>query len=217
MQQHHVGVFAMHPVQHRPDALVVVEVDPAGERDPRPGGQQHLGLCAALGGDEVAAVDHRSGQGAVVHHRSRARAPGRAGVVFEQLGSVLPEKLEGVAPLDQGQPLGDQAFQLDGADFRAVLFLLAAALPVLVAVELALYAVHRAVEEIDLRPEQIGEVGFQARLEKAGDKRVEDVGQRAFQPCGLGQRPRVRLVLAGAMAVELQLVEEAGGRGCGVG
>ena len=81
-------------------------------------GQQHLGLGAALGGDEVAAVDHRSGQGAVVDHRSRARAPSRAGVVFEQLGGVVAEKLEGGAPLDQGQALGDQAFQLDRADFR---------------------------------------------------------------------------------------------------
>ena len=45
------------------------------------------------------------------------------------------------------------------------------------------------------------------RLIAEGLTLIEDIGQRAFEPCGLGQWPRVRLVLVGAMAVELQLVE----------
>jgi hypothetical protein len=59
-----------------PDQPVVVEVEPAGEGDLRSAGQQHLGLGAALGGEEVAAVDHRRGQVAMVDHRSRAWPPG---------------------------------------------------------------------------------------------------------------------------------------------
>ena len=43
-------------------SAVIVEVEPAGEGDLRAGGQQHLVLGPALGGEEVAAVDHGRGQ-----------------------------------------------------------------------------------------------------------------------------------------------------------
>ena len=62
------------------------------------------------------------------------------------------------------QALGDEAFELDRADLRAVLLLLAALLRLLVVVELAFDPVDGAVEEIDGRPEQVLEVGFEARV-----------------------------------------------------
>ena len=69
-----------------------------------------------------------------------------------------------VAAFDQRLPLGGEAFQFDRADFGAVLFLLAALLRLLVVVEFALDPVDGAVEEIDRRPEQVFEVGFEARV-----------------------------------------------------
>jgi hypothetical protein len=68
VQQHHAGVLGVHPVEHRPDALVILAVEAASEADARRRGQQDLGLGAAPCGEEVAAVDHRRGQGAVVEH-----------------------------------------------------------------------------------------------------------------------------------------------------
>ena len=117
--------------------VVIVAVGAAGEGDPRAGRGQHFGIGAAAGGDELAAVDHRGGQGAVVDHRAGARAPGRAGRGLEQFGGVVAEELEGVAPLDQAFALVDQALELDRLDLGAVLLGLAAALRLLVAVELA--------------------------------------------------------------------------------
>ena len=146
---------------------MIVEVEPAGEGDLRTGRQHDLGLGPALGGEEVAAVDHRGGQGAVVDHRAGARTPVRSGVAREVLGGLVAEELEGVAPLDQRHALGGEALQLDGADLGAVLFALAAPLRLLVVVELALDPVVGAVEEVDGRPEQVFEVGFEAGVGQA--------------------------------------------------
>ncbi len=109
-------------------------------------------------------------------------------------------------------PLGEQAFELDRADLRAVLLLLAALLGVLIVVERALHAVDGAVEEVDGRPQQVVEVGFEARVTQRRDQRVEDVGDGAADGIGLGQRPRVGLVLEGTVAVELELGEDVIGR-----
>ena len=84
VQQDHVGMLGVNLVETIPDEVVVVEVEPSGERDLWPGRQRDLGLGAALGCDEVAkAVDHRRGQGAVVDQRDPD--PGRqdAGVDLE--------------------------------------------------------------------------------------------------------------------------------------
>ena len=89
-------------------------------------------------------------------------------------------------------------------------------LRLLVDVELALDSAGGAVEEIDGRPEEVVEVGFEARLRKRGDERVEDVGDRALGGGGLGQRPRVRLVGKGPVAEELELGEKVRGRGRGL-
>jgi hypothetical protein len=58
VQQHHAGMLGVDLVEPVPDGAMVVEVETAREGDLGAGRQQHLGLCAALGGDEVAAVDH---------------------------------------------------------------------------------------------------------------------------------------------------------------
>ena len=55
---------------------MIVEVETAGEGDLRPGGKQYLGFGAAFGGEEIPAVDHRSGERAMVDHRAGARPPG---------------------------------------------------------------------------------------------------------------------------------------------
>ena len=128
------------------------------------GGEQHLGLGAALGGEEVSAVDHGRGQRAVVDHRSAARPPGRARVALELFGGLVAEEFKAVPAFDQRHSLGGEAFEFDRADFGAVLFFLAAPLRLLVVVEFALDAGDGAVEEIDGRPQQLFEVGFEARV-----------------------------------------------------
>ena len=106
VQQHHVGMLGADLVERVPDALVIVAVGAAGEGDAGAGGGEHLGVGAAAGGEEVAAVDHRGGERAVVDHRAGARAPGGAGRGLEQLGGVVAEELEGVAALDEADALG---------------------------------------------------------------------------------------------------------------
>jgi hypothetical protein len=183
---------------------VIVAVESAGESDFRAGGEEHLVVGAAFGGEEIAAVDHRRGQGAVVDERPRARPPGRTGVALEQLDGLVAEELHHVAPLDQGQALRGQALKFDRADLGTVLFPLALPLRLLVVVEVALDAADGAVKEVDRRPQQIFEVGFEACVGERGDKRIENVGDGAADGLGFGQRSRVGLVLERTVAVELQ-------------
>ena len=75
VQQHHVGMLLAGLVERVPDPLVIVEVDAAGEGDLGAGGQQHLGLGAAAGGEEVPGVDHRRGHRLMVDLRAGARPP----------------------------------------------------------------------------------------------------------------------------------------------
>ena len=102
-----------------------------------------------LGGEKIPAVDHRRHQGAVIELRARARSPGRAGVALELFGGFVAEKLHAVAALDQCAAFGDEALQFDGADFRAVLFALAAHLGGFIIVEGAFGPLHGAMEQID--------------------------------------------------------------------
>jgi hypothetical protein len=55
-----------------------------------------------------------------------------------------------------------------------------ALLRLLVVVELAVDPFDGAVERIDGRPEEIVEVGIEARIGHGGDQGVEDVGDGAF-------------------------------------
>ena len=109
-----------------------------------------------------------------------------------------------VAALDQRLTFGGEAFEFDRSDLRAILFLLAALLRLLVVVEFALDPFDGTVEEIDRRPEQILEVGFEASIAQGDDERVEDVGDGACDSLGFGQRSQVGLVLEGAIAIELE-------------
>jgi hypothetical protein len=72
--------------------------------------------------------------------------------------------------------VGDESFELDRPDFRAVLLALAAALVALVGVKRAFDAVDPAVEQVDQRPQQIGQVGFKPGVgERQGDRVKEFV------------------------------------------
>src|SRR6266404_7087040 len=105
-----------------------------------------------------------------------------------EIGGVIAEELDGVAALDEGEALCQQAFELDRADFGAVLLLLAALLGALVVVEFALDAAGGAMEEVDGRPQQVVEVGFEASISQGCDQSIEDVGDGAADDAGLGQR-----------------------------
>jgi hypothetical protein len=71
---------------------------------------------------------------------------------------MVAGELEGVAALDEAEALVDEALELDRLDLGAVLFGLSAALRLLVGIELALDAVGLAVEQVDERPQEVGEV-----------------------------------------------------------
>ena len=141
-------------VEPFPDQAMVVEIEPAGEGDLGAGGNERFGLDAAFGGEEVAAVDHRRGQRAVGHRGTGAWPPGRPGVRLEAGGGRVAELFQALAPFDECRALADQAFEFDRADFRAVLFLLAAFLRLLVGIERALDVGRGAMEAVDRRPEQ---------------------------------------------------------------
>ena len=195
---------------------VIVAIGAAGEGDAGAGGGEDFGVGAAAGGEKVAAVDQRGGERAVIDHRSGARAPGGAGRDLEQLGGVVAHEFEGVAALDEADALGDEALELDRLDLGAVLLGLAAALRLLVGVELALDAVGLAVEQVDERPQQIGEIVLEARAGQHGAEGLDHGVELAADGVGLGQGARIGLVLAGAMAVERELVEQMRGRRGGV-
>jgi len=129
---------------------------------------------------------------------------------------VLAHELDGVAPLDQAETLGGQTFELDRLDLGAVLLGLAAALRLLVAVELGLDAVELAVEQVDKRPQQIGEIVFEPR---AGQHHAQGLNrgiEMALNGVGVGQGARIGLVLARAIAGEGQFLEQMRGRLGGV-
>jgi hypothetical protein len=191
---------------------VVVAVGAAGKGDAGAGGCQHFGVSPAAGGDEFAAVDDRGGQCPVIGHRPRVRAPGGTSRGLVEFGGMVADKFEGVAALDQADALIDQAFELDRLDFGAVLFGLAAALRLLVAVEFALDAVELAVEQVDERPQEIGEIVFEAGAGQHGAQGFDRIVELGLHGIGFGQWPRVGFVLAGAIAVEGQLGEQMCGR-----
>src|SRR3546814_17014449 len=80
--------------------------------------------------------------------------PGRAGAPLEELCRMVAQELEGIAPLDERQALGDQPLELDRADLGTVMLALGATLGVLVVVEAALDQVAHALEDVDKGPTQ---------------------------------------------------------------
>ncbi len=186
VQQDHVGMLGVDLVERAPDQLMVVEVGTTGEGDLRSSGYQQFGLGPAPSGEELPAVDHRSGKRSMIDHRPGARPPGRAGAGLEAIGGLVAEQLHGVAAFDQRQALGDETLELDRADLRAVLLLLAAMLRPLVVVELAFDALDAAMEQVDGRPQQVLEIGFEARVGECRDECIEDVDDGAGDGLGFG-------------------------------
>ena len=105
--------------------------------------------------------------------------PVRSGVACEVFGGLVAEVFHAVTPLNQRHALGSETLQFDRADFGAVLVALAALLRLFVVVEFAFDPLVGAVEEIDGRPQEVLEVGFEAGFAQGGDKGVEDVGDGA--------------------------------------
>ena len=105
-------------------------------------------------------------------------------MTLELVGGHVAEELDAVAAFDQRETFSYEPLQLDRTNFRAVLFLLAALLGALVVVKLALHAVDGAVEEIDHRPQEIFEVGLDARVTERHDQRIENVGDGAGDDVG---------------------------------
>jgi hypothetical protein len=132
------------------------------------------------------------------------------------VGGLVAHQFEGVAAFDERLSLGNQAFQFDRLDLGAVLFGLEAALRLLVDIEFAFDSVASAVEEVDGRPEEIGEIGFEPRVFQGRDQGVEDVGDGAAQDPCVGKRSWIRIVLKGSIAVELKFLQNARRRRCGV-
>jgi hypothetical protein len=131
-------------------------------------------------------------------------------------GGLVAHQLEGVAALDQGLPLGRQAFQLDGLHFAAVLFALAAALRLFIVVQLALDPDGGPVEEVDGRPEEIVEVGLEAGVFQGDDQGVEDVGDGAGDMVALRKRSGIGFIREGTVAIKLKFAEDMVGGGRGV-
>ena len=131
---------------------------------------------------------------------------------LEELGGEVAHQLVGVAAFDERQPFGGQRLELDRADFRAVLLALRPLLRLFVGVELTVDPSGHAVEDVGQGPEQVLEVGLEAGVGERRDEGVEDVGERALDMIRFGQWPGIGLVGEGAVAEELQLVEDDGGR-----
>ena len=134
-------------------------------------------------------------------------------MALEVFCGLIAHQLEGVAALDQGLPFGGEAFELYRLHLRAVLFALAAALRLLIVVEFAFDPVGGPMEEVDGRPKEVIEVGFEAGVLKGDDQGVEDVGDGAGDGVAFGKRPRVGFVLEGTKAVELEFGQDVVGGG----
>ena len=69
------------------------------------------------------------------------------------------------------------------------------------------------MEEIDGRPQEVVEVGFEPGVVEAADEGVEDVGDGAGDDARVGQRARIGFVLERPVAVELEFGQQVIGRG----
>src|SRR5712671_5289003 len=134
-------------------------------------------------------------------------------MVLVEIGGVVAEELHSIAAFDEGEALCQQAFEFDRADFRAVLLLLAAPLGALVVVEFALDPAGGAMEQVDSRPQQVVEIGFEASITQGCDQGIEDVCGGAADDARLGQRAWIGLVLERTPAVELEFGEDMCGWG----
>ena len=111
--------------------------------------------------------------------------------MMDELGrSVIAHHVHAVAPFDQRQAFGRQALEFGGFHLGAVLLALEAALRLLVLIERPLDPGRGAVEEVDLAPEHLFEVGFHAGVFQGRDEGIEYIGGRATArrcPSGIGR------------------------------
>ena len=90
-------------------------------------------------------------------------------------------------------------------------------MPVFVVVELALHAGGLFVEEVGQMPEQVVEVGLEARVAERAGKDVEQVRDGAGDKVRFGKRAGIGLIAGGLVAVEFEVVDHASGRGTAMG
>ncbi len=64
------------------------------------------------------------------------------------------------------------------------------------------------MEDVDGRPEEIVEVGFEACVFQRPDEGVEDVGDGAGDRIAVGKKPLVGFIVEGPVAMELKFVED---------
>lgn len=213
MEQNHVGMLGARLVEHRPNADMAVAIRAAGESDARAGWHEHLRVSEFPGVEKIPAVDHRRGQRPMIDERSRARAPGGAGLGRIEFAEMISEEFESVAPFGQREPLRDQAFECDRADFRAVLLGVGSPLRRFIVVEIATDSLRLAVEEVDKRPKEVGKIRFETRVSEEARESLDDGFE--CERCGVrrGQGTRIGLVLEGAITVQGEFVEKIG-RGC---
>jgi hypothetical protein len=195
---------------------MIVALDAPSEGDPGAVWHQHLRVDTPARIDELTAVDHGCGQCAMVHDRAGTRPPHLPSVNTVKLGSTVTQELEAVAALDQDEPLGDQALELERAHFGTVLLALAFPLRGLIGIEVALDLFDAAVKDVDERPEQRLQIRFETGVGERCDHCIKHVGKRTLQPGRLGQRARIALIVMGAVDAEGELVKEMGGRGQGL-
>jgi hypothetical protein len=69
------------------------------------------------------------------------------------------------------------------------------------------------MEEVDGRPQEVVEVGFEARVLQAGNQGIEDVGDGTGDTIAFGQRAGIGFILEGAVAVELKFLQDMVGWG----
>ena len=184
VEKDHVGIFGLDLIELAPDQAVIVEVGPTGEGDLGACGQHHFGFRAALGGEEIAAVDQGCGQVLVVHHRARAGPPGRAGVMPNSAAAVAqcPDN----SAVRRGSGLRPSGAQVRWISPQSRPVRAAGGVAPLVVVERAFDAGGGAVEEVDLAPEHFFEVGFHAGVAQARDEGIEDIADRTRRRSGSG-------------------------------
>src|SRR5258708_17502487 len=109
----------------------------------------------------------------------------------EVFGGLVPEQFHDIAAVNQAHALGSETLQFDRADLGTILVALAALLRLLIVVEFTFDPLAGAVEEIDRRPKEVLEVGFEASFAQGSGECIKDVGDGTGDGTGFGQRSRV--------------------------